>query len=68
MNKREIDDMMRHLPSQKPEEPLWEKVVIGLLFIAFLVFWLWIPDFELTDKECMDQKPSAYVGNLCAKP
>jgi hypothetical protein len=52
MTKHEIDEMMAHLPSQKPEESLLSKVVIGIMFILFLVFWLWVPDFE---PECFDK-------------
>jgi hypothetical protein len=52
MNKREIDEMMAHLPSQQPEESLLSKVIIGIMFIMFLLFWLWVPDFE---PDCFDQ-------------
>jgi hypothetical protein len=40
MNRKEIDDMMRPLPSQHDyyyEEPLWEKCLIGFAFIAFVI-------------------------------
>jgi len=40
MNRHEIDNMMRDLPSQHDyyhEEPLWEKCIMGFLFIAFVV-------------------------------
>jgi hypothetical protein len=39
MTKQEINDMMRDLPSQRMyrEEPLWEKIVGGLSFVALLV-------------------------------
>jgi hypothetical protein len=40
MTKKEIDDMMRDLPSQQAyyyEEPLWEKILGGLSFTALLV-------------------------------
>ena len=39
MTKQEIDRMMRDLPSQRMyrEEPLWEKIVGGLSFVALLV-------------------------------
>jgi hypothetical protein len=39
MTKPEIDDMMRDLPSQHDyyyEEPLWEKCLVGVAFIAFI--------------------------------
>jgi hypothetical protein len=39
MNKQEIDNMMRGLPSQREYygEPLWEKCLAGFSFIAFVV-------------------------------
>lgn len=52
MNKQEIDEMMSKLPSQQIEESLTEKVIIAIMFIAFLVFWTWVPDFE---PDCFDQ-------------
>ena len=68
MNKKEIDEMMKHLPSQQPpEEPLLLKVALGIIFIAFLVFWMWIPDFDLTEQECTQQSARAYTGNLCER-
>ena len=34
MNKQEIDDMMKDLPSQQiPEETLAQKVLIGIIFL-----------------------------------
>ena len=47
------------------EETLLQKVVIGIMFIAFLLFWMWVPDFTLDEQECMKQDSSAYVKNLC---
>jgi len=68
MNKQEIDDMMKHLPSQQPpEESLLQKFVLGIIFIAFLVFWMWVTDFDLTEQECAQQSSLAYVGDLCEK-
>jgi hypothetical protein len=52
MNKREIDEMMAHLPSQQKEETLTQKVLIAIIFLMFLVFWMWVPDFEA---DCFDQ-------------
>jgi len=49
------------------EETLLEKVVIGIMFIAFLVFWMWVPDFTLDEEDCMKQESSAYVKNLCSE-
>ena len=52
MNKREIDEMMSHLPSQQVQETLLSKIIIAIMFILFLVFWLWVPDFE---PDCFDK-------------
>jgi hypothetical protein len=49
------------------EESLLEKVVNGIMFIAFLVFWMWVPDFTLDEEDCMKQKSSAYVKNICSE-
>jgi hypothetical protein len=37
------------------------------MFIAFLMFWMWVPDFTLDEEDCMKQKSSAYVKNLCSE-
>jgi len=47
------------------EESLLQKVVIGIMFIAFLMFWMWVPDFTLDEADCAKQDPRAYVGSLC---
>jgi hypothetical protein len=52
MTKHEIDEMMADLPSQHKKESVLAKVVIGMMFILFLVFWLCVPDFE---SDCFDQ-------------
>ena len=44
MNKREIDEMMRHLPSQQPQESLRDKLVIGTMFAVFLIVVCMLPD------------------------
>jgi len=49
------------------EESLLQKVVIGIMFIAFLVFWMWVPDFTLDEENCAKQDPRAYVGSLCSE-
>jgi len=49
------------------EETLLEKVVIGTMFIAFLMLWTWMPDFTLTETECAKQDARAYVGGLCER-
>jgi hypothetical protein len=67
MNKQEIDDMMKDLPSQQlPEETVLQKLIIGIMLIAFLMFWMWVPDFTLDEEDCMKQESSAYVKNLCS--
>ena len=66
MNKQEIDDMMKDLPSQQlPEETALQKLTIALLLIVFLILWTWVPEFELTQDECDKQESSAYVRKLC---
>lgn len=37
MNKQEIDDMMRHLPSQQPQMDVAGEILAGLAFTLFLV-------------------------------
>jgi hypothetical protein len=49
------------------EETLLEKVVIAIMFIGFLVFWMWVPDFTLSEEDCAKQSPRAYVGSLCSE-
>jgi len=49
------------------EESLLQKVVIGIMFVAFLVFWMWVPDFTLDEEDCMKQESSAYVKRLCSE-
>lgn len=44
MNKREIDEMMRHLPSQQPQESLRDKVAIGIMWTLFMVMICMLPD------------------------
>jgi len=69
MNKQEIDDMMKDLPSQQlPEETLIQKVTIGIMFLLFLVFWMWVPDFMLTEEQCQQQTPHAITSGLCTEP
>ena len=53
MNKREIDEMMKDLPSQQPQESLLDKVVIGTMLVLAIGFLMWIPDFE---PDCFDQQ------------
>ena len=44
MNKHEIDEMMKNLPSQKPEESLSDRLLIGTMFILFLIAACIAPD------------------------
>jgi len=44
MNKQEIDEMMKDLPSQQPEELLSNKLLIGTMFILFLIAACIAPD------------------------
>lgn len=44
MNKHEIDEMMKDLPSQQPEESLLSRWFIGTMFIVFLVVMCMLPD------------------------
>jgi hypothetical protein len=44
MNKREIDEMMSELPSQQRKESLTDKVLIVIIFIAFLIGMCMLPD------------------------
>jgi hypothetical protein len=47
------------------EETLFEKAAISIMFLAVLVLMVWVPDFELDEKECAKQDVSAYVKRLC---
>ncbi len=49
------------------EETLLQKMVIGTMFILFLTFWTWVPDFTLSEQDCAKQDASAYVGKLCSE-
>jgi hypothetical protein len=66
MNKKEIDEMMKDLPSQQqPEETLLEKIGIAIMVLLVVFVLAWVPDFVLSDQECAQQESSAYVKNLC---
>jgi len=68
MNKQEIDDMMKDLPSQQvQEETLIQKITIGIMFILVLVLIMWAPDFVLTEEECLQQSPRAITIGLCSE-
>lgn len=64
MNKHEIDEMMRHLPSQQPQETLLEKVVVGIMFLVAVGFLLAITDLE---PDCFDQYNRRVNCELMAK-
>jgi len=49
------------------EETLFQKVVIGIMMIAILLFASWVPDFTLSEEDCAKQSPRAYVGSLCSE-
>ena len=68
MNKQEIDDMMKDLPSQQvQEETLIQKITIGIMFVLILVLMMWAPDFVLTEEECLQQSPRAITIGLCSE-
>ena len=50
------------------EETLLDRVIIGTMFIAFIVFWVWVPNFMLTEEECKQQTPQAITSGLCSEP
>jgi hypothetical protein len=69
MNKREIDDMMKDLPSQQlPDETLIQNITIAIMFIVVLFIATWAPDFMLTEEECQQQSPRAITIGLCSEP
>ena len=49
------------------EETLLEKVVIGTMMVLVFVLAAWVPDFTLSEEDCMKQNSSAYVKNLCSE-
>ncbi len=52
MNKQEINEMMKDLPSQQlPEETLFQKVIIATIFIVILFLVMWVPDFTLDEED-----------------
>ena len=68
MNKHEIDEMMKDLPSQQvQEETLIQKITIGIMFVLILVLMMWAPDFVLTEEECLQQSPRAITIGLCSE-
>lgn len=63
MNKKEIDEMMRHLPSQQPEETTGQKWMIGMWFVMFIILCIFAPDIsyqpteEVTHGNCQKNSP-----------
>ena len=51
MNKQEIDEMMRDLPSQQPIETTWSKVWINTWFIMFLILCVYLPTIRYQPTE-----------------
>ena len=51
MNKQEIDAMMRELPSQKPPETTGQKIVIGMMFVMFVILCAYAPDIHYQPQE-----------------
>jgi hypothetical protein len=49
------------------EETMLEKVVIGIMMVLVFVLMAWVPDFTLSEEDCMKQDSSAYVKNLCGE-
>ena len=46
MNKEEIDEMMSHLPSQRPPESMESKMVIAMWFVMILILCVYAPDIR----------------------
>ena len=51
MNKQEIDNMMRELPSQRPQETTLQKFWIGVWFAMFMILCAYAPDIRFQTKE-----------------
>jgi hypothetical protein len=49
------------------EETLLEKIAIGIMMVLLFAFMAWVPDFMLSEEDCMKQDSSAYVKNLCSE-
>jgi hypothetical protein len=48
MNRKEINEMMKDLPSQKHRETFWEKILVATMLIAVLVLLCITPDIYRT--------------------
>jgi len=51
MNKQDIDEMMSHMPSQQPPETTGQKIVIGMMFVMFVILCAYAPDIHYQPKE-----------------
>lgn len=51
MNRQEIDEMMRDLPSQQPVETTTQKWMMGMWFIMFLILCAFAPDIRYQPTE-----------------
>jgi hypothetical protein len=51
MNKEEIDEMMSHLPSQRPPESMAWRVVIAMWFVMILILCAYAPDIRYNPEE-----------------
>jgi hypothetical protein len=51
MNRQEIDEMMKDLPSQQPEETLCQKLIISAWFVMFLILCCYAPDITYQPTE-----------------
>ena len=49
------------------KETLLQKLSITIMFLAFIAFWVWVPDFFLTQEECKQQTPRAITSGLCSE-
>jgi len=49
------------------QETMLEKVLIGIMMVLILFFAAWVPDFTLSEEDCMKQDSSTYVKNLCSE-
>ena len=47
------------------KETLLEKLSITIMLLAIIAFWVWVPDFFLTQEECQQQTPHAITSGLC---
>jgi hypothetical protein len=51
VNRQEIDEMMRQLPSQQPVETTTQKWIIGMWFVMFLILCIYAPDIRYQPTE-----------------